>query len=68
MGKDCHSEISIEKEDSFHQLIGLECKEGTNEMLHAKCSLYDAETCKLRNIDQKYLESTEMLCWRRKEK
>jgi hypothetical protein len=34
IGKDFHSEISIEKEDSFHQLIGIEFKEETNEMLH----------------------------------
>jgi len=30
--------------------------------------LYGAETCTLREIDQKYLDSFEMLCWRRIEK
>lgn len=30
--------------------------------------LHGAETCKLREVDQKYLESFEMLCWRRMEK
>jgi hypothetical protein len=30
--------------------------------------LYGAETCKLREVDQEYLESFEMLCWRRMEK
>jgi len=68
MGKDCHSEIFIEKEDSFHQRIGLEFKEQTNETLHTERSLCGAETWTLRNIDQKYLESTAMSCWRRMEK
>jgi hypothetical protein len=27
--------------------------------------LYDAETWTLRKVDQKYLESSEMWCWRR---
>jgi hypothetical protein len=31
-------------------------------------ALYGAETWTLRQIDQKYLESFEMWCWRRKEK
>jgi hypothetical protein len=31
-------------------------------------ALYGAETWTLRKIDQKYLESSEMLCWRRMEK
>jgi hypothetical protein len=30
--------------------------------------LYDAETWTLRKVDQKYLESFEMWCWRRMEK
>lgn len=68
MGKDCHSEISIEKKDSFHQRIGLEFKEEANELLHTVHSLYGAETWTLRNIDHKYLEITAMSCWRRMEK
>jgi hypothetical protein len=31
-------------------------------------ALYGAETWTLRKTDQKYLESFEMLCWRRMEK
>jgi hypothetical protein len=31
-------------------------------------ALYGAETWKLRAVDQKYLESFEMWCWRRMEK
>jgi hypothetical protein len=39
----------------------------------AKCyiwsiALYGAETWSLRKLDQKYLESFEMWCWRRMEK
>jgi hypothetical protein len=30
--------------------------------------LYGAETGTLREVDQKYLESSEMWCWRRMEK
>jgi len=29
--------------------------------------LYGAESCKLRNLDQKYVESFDMWCWRRTE-
>jgi hypothetical protein len=29
--------------------------------------LYCAEICKLQNVDQEYLESSEMWCWRRLE-
>jgi hypothetical protein len=31
-------------------------------------ALYGAETWTLRKVDQKYLESIEIWCWRRKEK
>ena len=31
-------------------------------------ALYGAETCMLRAVDQKHLESFEMWCWRRMEK
>jgi hypothetical protein len=31
-------------------------------------ALYGAETWRLRKVDQKYLESFEMWCWRRMEK
>jgi hypothetical protein len=31
-------------------------------------ALYSAESWKLRNLDQKYVESFEMWCWRRMEK
>jgi len=68
VGKDCPSDISIEKEDSFHQHIGLEFKVETNEMLHMEHSLCGAENWKLKNIDRKYIESTAMSCWRRMEK
>ena len=30
-------------------------------------ALYGAESCKLRNLDQKYVESFDMWCWRRTE-
>ena len=35
---------------------------------HMSIALYGAETWTLRPVDQKYLESFEMWCWRRMEK
>jgi hypothetical protein len=53
------------KQDSFHQQTGL--KNLRKKLV--KCyiwskALYDAETCTLREIDQKHLGSSEVLCWR----
>jgi hypothetical protein len=39
----------------------------TNEMLHLELDFYGAETRTLRKVDEKYLESLEMWCWRRME-
>jgi hypothetical protein len=51
---------------TFQQQIGLNfMKKPVN--CHIWCiSLYGAETWTLRKVDQKYLESFEMWCWRRK--
>ena len=52
---------------SFHQHIGLKFKEETSEMLHLEHSCvwcWNSDTWK---VDQKYLESIEMWCWRRME-
>jgi hypothetical protein len=68
IGKECHSDISIEKENSFHQRIGLEFKVETNEKLHTEHNLCGAENWKLKSIDRIYIESTAMSCWRRMEK
>jgi hypothetical protein len=45
----------------------------TRRLSSVKCyiwsiALYGAETWTLRKLDQKYLESFEMWCWRRMEK
>ena len=37
-------------------------------MLHWNIALYGAETQIFRRVDQKYVESSEILCWRRMEK
>jgi hypothetical protein len=42
--------------------------ERTSEVLHWCIALYDAENWTFRKVDQKYLESFEMWCWRRVEK
>jgi hypothetical protein len=41
-------------------------KEETREVLHLNSALCGADTWTLRNVDQKYLESSEMWSWRRK--
>ena len=52
----------------FHQRIGLKCKKDTSKVLHWKYTLRGAETWTLWKVDQKYLGSSEMWCWRRMEK
>jgi hypothetical protein len=42
--------------------------EETSEILHLEHSLFGGETWTLRKVDQKYVESFEMCCWRRIEK
>jgi hypothetical protein len=66
--QDCHDKSSIQHEDSFHQYIGLKFKEETTKMLYWRISFYGAEIWTLPEVDQKYLESFEMWCWRRTEK
>ena len=56
-----------QKWDSFNQQIGCKFKEETSEMLHLECN-FDAETCTLQEVDQKYLGSFEMWYQRRMEK
>ena len=60
--QDCHGNNSIQQEKgSFHRKLELN--------LRQKIHLEDvAEIWTLRKVDQKYLESLEMLFWRRIEK
>jgi hypothetical protein len=53
---------------SYHQQTGIKFKEETSKVLHWSIALCGAETWTLRKVDQKYLESFEMWCWRRIEK
>ena len=54
--------------NSFHQKTGLTFKKETNEVQHFwSMALYDAETWTLRKVD-KYLESSEVWCWRKMKK
>jgi hypothetical protein len=47
----------------------MDLKNSTSELHRALCmASYGAETWTLRKLDQKYLESFEMWCWRRMEK
>ena len=54
----------LKQERSFHLLIG----EATSKLLHLNIILYGAETWALRNVDKKYVESSEMWSWRRMQK
>jgi hypothetical protein len=52
----------------YHQQTVRERKERTSKVLQLEQALYGTETWTLRKVDQKYLESFEMWCWRRMEK
>jgi hypothetical protein len=54
-----------QEEDSFHHQIGLKFKEETSNSHFWSTSLYGAKMWTLK-VDQKYMESFEMWCWRTK--
>ena len=57
-----------EKEAAFTSKLDLKLKEETRKVLHLEHSFVcGAETGTLREVD-KYLESSEVWCWRRMEK
>ena len=67
--KDCHGKSCIQQEeDSLYQQTGLKFEEKLVKCYIWSMALYGAETWMLRAADQKYLESSEMWCWRRMEK
>jgi hypothetical protein len=52
----------------FATKLDLNVKEETSKLLTLELRLHGAETWTLRKIDQKYMESYEICCWRRIEK
>jgi hypothetical protein len=56
------------RKKAFHLQIRVKFEEQTSEVLHLELRIYGAETLIFRKVDQKYLESYEMWCWRRMEK
>jgi hypothetical protein len=56
---------SFQQKDCFHQQIGLKLKKKLAKCYICSIALYGAETWTLRKVDQKYLESFKMWCWRR---
>ena len=54
-----------QEEDSFHHQTGLKCKEETSNSHFWSTALYGAKMWTLK-VDQKYMESFEMWCWRTK--
>jgi hypothetical protein len=62
------AKAAFKKEGSFHQQTGLKYKEEINKILQWSIALYDAEKQTLGKVDQKYLRSFEIWCWRRIEK
>jgi hypothetical protein len=56
------------KKTLFTSKLDLELRKKLVKCYIWNTALYDAETWTLRKLDQKYLESFEMWCWRRIEK
>jgi hypothetical protein len=56
------------KRTLFTSTLDLELRKKLVKCYIWRIALYDAETWTLRAVDQKYLESFEMWCWRRMEK
>jgi hypothetical protein len=56
------------KKNLFTNQTGLKFEEETSKVLRLDHCLHGAETWTLRKLDQKYLQSFEMWCWRRMER
>jgi len=56
------------KKTIFTSKLGLHLRKKLIKCYMWSTALYDAETWTLRKVDQKYLESFGMWCWRRIEK
>jgi hypothetical protein len=54
--------------ETFHQQIGLKFKEETSEMVYYSVALYGDWNWALRKAEFKYFVSSEMWCWRRRER
>ena len=58
----CHGKSGIQQEENFfHQKDGRKFKEEPVECYVLSINLYTAESLTFRKIDQKYLESSEVL-------
>jgi hypothetical protein len=60
--------VAFNKETLFTSKLDLELWKHLVKFYVWSIALYGAETWTLRKLDQKYLESLEMWCWRRMEK
>lgn len=58
---------SIQQEGSCHQQPEHKFNEETNKCYIWRIALYGAATWTLQKVDQKYLKSVQMWCWRRME-
>ena len=65
---DCNGESGVQEEGSFDQQIALNCRKKPGKCYIWSVALCGAEIWVLREVDQKYLGSFEMWCWRRMEK
>jgi hypothetical protein len=66
-----HGKRTFKQEvNGFYQYIGIKFEKETSSVLHLELAiaLYGAETWTLSKVDQKYVKSFEMWCWRRMEK
>jgi hypothetical protein len=60
--------IAMAKANSFHQQTEFKFKAETSKGLHLEHSCVVLKRGHFRKVDQKYLESLAMWCWRRMEK
>jgi hypothetical protein len=56
---------SFKKKKNYHQQIALKFKQETTILLHWSTALYDDDISTLRKVEQKYVGSFEVWCWRR---
>ena len=59
---------SFQQKDSFHRQTGIKFRKEKSKGYILSIAMYGAAIWTLRKVDQKYLKSFEMWCWRRMKK
>jgi hypothetical protein len=70
LNQNCYGKSNIQQEKTtlFTSKLDLNLRKKLTKCYIWSVALYGAETWTLRKVDQKYMESFEMLCWRRMDK